>query len=268
MGDLQWALLIFCIVLVAVFFFLSRRASSRRDQEDNSDQMFSNRGQGDQMDLLNPGGDNGQFDELGVGKARKAGQSPSRKAQDAVTPREPPAPSMATLLDPLPGQAAGQVNPRSQRSAVATSESAPAAAPAGDQKTVALIIAPTEEKDIRGPQIHAALSEQGLSFGEGEVYHRRIGGKSIYSVSSLLKPGKLVPSEADAFSTKGLTVVLDLPGPVNSAIAFDDFIDTAKALATGMELDIFDAAGNRVDEAVADKLKQEVEDWSQANNAA
>lgn len=262
MGELQWALLIVCLVLVvAVYFF------SRRNRDDGGDEERAPSGKvdasGDQLDLLAPRAE-GAFDEYGVGRKRKRGE-PGAPVEPTMAPREPSAPSMATLLHPLPGQS--PVSPRVAPDVMPAAAAASAAgAPAG--KLVALIVAPTEETDILGPQLHAALAAQGLKFGEGEVYHRHIGGRIVYSVSSLLKPGKLIPAEAENFSTKGLTVVLNLPGPVTPVVAFDDMLATTRAIATALKLEIFDARRERVTDEVGKKLRGEVEDWARAARIA
>ncbi len=255
MGELQWALLIVCLVLVVAVYVFSRRNRNDVDEGDGANALSGKPGaNANQLDLLDPARGEPGFDAFGVGAKRKRGEG---GAPDASL-REPSAPSMATLLHPLPGQP--HVAPRIAPDMTAT---APTATPP-QGKLVALIVAPTEETDILGPQLHAALTAQGLKFGESEVYHRHIGGRIVYSVSSLLKPGKLIPAEAENFSTKGLTVVLNLPGPVTPVVAVDDMLATTRAVATALRLEIFDARRERVTDEVGKKLRAEVEDWARA----
>ena len=264
MGELQWALLIVCLVLVVAVYVFSRR---NRDDADDADGggAYGKPADANQLDLLAPRSGEPGFDEYGVGNKRKRGEG----AAAGHSPREPAAPTIATLLNPLPGQS--PVTPRSAPElslppVVSIPASSPAAAggatPSG--KLVALIVAPTEETDILGPQLHAALTAQGLKFGEGEVYHRHIGGRIVYTVQSLLKPGKLIPAEAENFSTKGLTVVLNLPGPVTPVVAVDDMLATVRGVATALKLEIFDARRERVTDEVGKKLRAEVEEWARA----
>jgi hypothetical protein len=197
MGELQWALLIVCLVLVVAVYVFSRR---NRDDADDADGggagAYGKPADANQMDLLAPRAEAG-FDEYGVGNKRKRGEGTAA----GHSPREPAAPTIATLLNPLPGQS--PVTPRATPevslppvvSIPAAAGSSAGATPSG--KMVALIVAPTEETDILGPQLHAALAAQGLKFGDGEVYHRHIGGRVVYTVQSLLKPGKLIPAEAE-----------------------------------------------------------------------
>lgn len=276
MGELQWALLIVCVVLVIALYVLSRRNADNVGNEEDKHNPFGRReAGGGQMDLLSPDPNSG-FDEFGVGRKRTRGdehaQAKTPASSDDVTAapraaehgREPPEPSLATLLNPLPGQA--PVKPR--RAPVASPESAPATAGASAEKVVALIVAPSEETDILGPQLHAALREQGLKYGEGGVYHRMVGGQPVYSVASLLKPGKLDPEEAEGFSTKGLTVVLQLPGPLKPLIALDDMLETTVALSRALRADIYNAQREKLDQARGTALRDDVAAWATANPSA
>lgn len=254
MGELQWALLIVCVVLVVGLYVLSRRGKLAGGERDAAASQAAH-DNSDQLDLLATRPD-GDFDEYGVGRKRRRGEG-------AVPPREPPAPSMATLLHPLPGQ-----TPVAPRPADLPMPAPAPAAPVSATKLVALIVAPAEETDLLGPQLHAALAEQGLKFGEGEVYHRSIGGRVVYSVASLLKPGKLIPAEAENFSTKGLTVVLNLPGPVQATVALDDMLATTRALAAALKAEIFNAQRQRLTDEVASALRADVQAWARASKLA
>ncbi|MGQ0622711.1 MAG: cell division protein ZipA C-terminal FtsZ-binding domain-containing protein [Panacagrimonas sp.] len=287
MGELQWALLIVCAVLVVALYVFSRR-SKRTDRESGD---FEAPGDpASQMDLLTR--PDPAFDEFGVGRAR-ARNSPLASDPGASRPMTaaPPAqPSVAALLKPPsvgPGAGAtGFAAPNEPRSppslvsgraaASATVASPPAtttarraaASPSSPTKLVALLVAPVEEIDIGGVQLHDALRAQGLKFGAGELYHRLIGGQVVYSVASLIRPGKLVPSQAETFSTKGLTVILNLPGPVSAAIAFDDMVATTRALATALKSEIFDTRRERLSDELATTLRNEVREWALASSAA
>ena len=91
-----------------------------------------------------------------------------------------------------------------------------------------------------------------------------IGGRIVYSVAGLIKPGKLIPAEAASFSTRGLTVVLQLPGPVQGDVAFDDMATTTRALAAALKAEVFDVRRQRLTDEVATSLRADVADWVRA----
>lgn len=286
MGELQWALLIVCAVLVIALYVFSRR-SKRSDREGGD---FDAPGDpASQMDLLTR--PDPAFDEFGVGRARPRGGSAGGDPGASRPMTAPAQPSVAALLKPPnvgPGSGApgstgaprsapmlNPVNGAAPASAVPVPTATPAPAAkrpvtssSSPTKLVALLVAPVEETDIVGVQLHQALNAQGLKFGAGELYHRLIGGQVVYSVASLIRPGKLVPKDAETFSTKGLTVILNLPGPVSAAVAFDDMVATTRALAVALKAEIFDAQRERLTDERVSALRTEVREWALANSAA
>lgn len=275
MGELQWALLIVCVVLVVLLYLFSRRKRDDGPGRESPDLAppVTDAGQSDLFTApppRAPGPAPEGFDEFGVGNKRVRGAPPT--IDPSVQPRMPPPSTMNIPMPPKPAPAGSAPNPGPSAGPPATPAPAPAkpAAPAagsGDGKLVVLIVAPTEETDILGPQLHSALAAQGLKFGEGEVYHRLIGGKIVYSVAGLIKPGKLIPAEAAGFSTRGLTVLLQLPGPVVGDVAFDDMAATTRALATALKAEVFDMRRQRLTDDVAATLRTEVSDWVRASKS-
>ena len=277
MGELQWALLIVCVVLVIILYVLSRRGVDQvSEDEDQYNPLGKPRESSGQADMFSPQSAEG-FDEFGVGKKRKVSDPKAARVAPraggsslAAGGREPPEPSVATLLNPLPGQtteprkkAAGRKDKTDpEKSAVPAADDGKAV----ENKMIALILAHTEGNDIEGPALHAALREQGLRFGEGQVYHRMLGGKTVFSVANLIKPGTLVPEEAENFSTKGLAVVLNLPGPASPLVALDDMMETTIGIARTLKLGIFDAQRQPLTAASGAAMRADVEAWAEQNS--
>ena len=74
-----------------------------------------------------------------------------------------------------------------------------------------------------------------LRFGEHEIYYRMTiqSGKErpVFGVANIVKPGTFPVSDMENFTTPGLTLFLQLPGPLDGVEAFDDFVYTAERLA-------------------------------------
>lgn len=229
MSPLQWALLVVGAVAVIAIYVYSRRergaAQRPRRAAAAAEPQPPAIGAVDQMDMFARGG----FDELGVGKPRK---------------RVPPS---------MPG-----------------AEEAPAAeAPAQrapvEDRIVAVLIAEREGTAIFGPKIHAALRAQGLSFGDKKIYHRIDGGKPVFSVASLIKPGYLDPAEQQGFSTPGLSVFMLLPGPMPPETAIGDMLGTARALAQQLNAELFDSNRQPLGPAGEKALIADIKAWARQN---
>jgi len=170
----------------------------------------------------------GGIDEYGVGKARKRGTP-------AAAP-ERKAPSVGA---------------------------APAAKP---DKFVGLYIAEHEGTSILGTKLHAALQDQGLSFGDKKIYHRMDGERKVFSVASLTKPGTLDPADAASFTTPGLSVFLALPGPSEPVAAFQDMLRTARELARRLNAELYDSEQRQPLTAQREReLHSQVEDWARTH---
>lgn len=175
------------------------------------------------------------FDELGVGKPRKAG-----------SPMPPPrtAPTVAPV----------------------TPEGVPPAAP---EKVIGFYIAEHEGTNILGPKIHAALAARGLRFGARRIYHRFEGDHAIFSVASLVKPGAIDPAEAEGFATPGLSVFMTLPGPLRPVAAFQDMLDTARGLARALNAELYDTEQRAPLSPERERdLHEQVEEWARRYTAA
>lgn len=86
-----------------------------------------------------------------------------------------------------------------------------------------------------GPALLNGFKHNRLSFGEHAIYSRMTArsGKQrlVFSVANMVKPGTFPVSDMETFTTPGLTLFLQLPGPLDGVEAFDDFVNTAERLA-------------------------------------
>ena len=84
-----------------------------------------------------------------------------------------------------------------------------------------------------GPAIQAATKELGLKSGEMQIYHRYTAGgrkKTLFSMASLVEPGTFPFKTMEGFSTPGLALFAQLPGPGDSLAIFSDMLFTAQRL--------------------------------------
>lgn len=91
-----------------------------------------------------------------------------------------------------------------------------------------------EQDDFTGAAVLNALDNAGLQFGEKDVYHRMIltenGEKSLFYVANGVKPWTLIPDQILEETTPGLSLILNLPSPINNREAIHDFVKTAERL--------------------------------------
>lgn len=113
----------------------------------------------------------------------------------------------------------------------------PAAAPAvvDEEQLIVLSVMAPAGHPFRGSALRTAFERAGLEFGEMNIFHRTAlaGGRRVpvFSVASAVKPGTFDLGAMENFTTPGLSLFLQLPGPVAGVEAFDDLVNTAERLA-------------------------------------
>ncbi|WGZ95922.1 MAG: cell division protein ZipA C-terminal FtsZ-binding domain-containing protein [Candidatus Thiothrix putei] len=97
-----------------------------------------------------------------------------------------------------------------------------------------LFIAADIESGFGGEEVLKALDDAGLTLGEMDIFHRFIlteqGETSLFSVANGVKPWTLIPEELVTQTTPGLSMILNLPSPIDDNEAINDFLRTAERL--------------------------------------
>jgi Cell division protein len=97
-----------------------------------------------------------------------------------------------------------------------------------------LFIAADIESGFGGEEVLKALDDAGLNLGEMDIFHRFIlteqGETSLFSVANGVKPWTLIPEELVTQTTPGLSMILNLPSPIDDNEAINDFLRTAERL--------------------------------------
>lgn len=272
MTPLQWALLLMGVGIAGVLVLSSRRERRLLERSVNVAQRSRAVVGQDWTPSPEAGAQSGlNFDEFGVSKPRRHSASEVNMAPKPAAPKGTEKVKSAPILAQdasteaiqkdraspalAPGASAG-VNEKTLKSS--------ALALGASEKLIALYIAEHEGTNILGPKIHAALAAQGLRFGGKRIYHRFNGEQPVFSVASLVKPGALDPAEAADFSTPGLSVFMQLPGPSEPKAALADMLDTARQLARALNAELYDTEQRQPLTPERERVLQtQVRDWAQ-----
>jgi cell division protein ZipA len=104
-----------------------------------------------------------------------------------------------------------------------------------DESIVIISVVAPEGQRFTGDALQKALDKNDLQHGDKNIFHRLVRRNSIdepvFSLANMVKPGDFGNGDLRGFSTPGVTLFLELPGPVESVEAFDDFVHTAERLA-------------------------------------
>lgn len=235
MSGIQWLLLILVVAAVVGAYLYMRRHSSADPWQD-----MEETGDPDQVDSgVSLGGDSYI---VGVRTLTAARDAPSR---DAAAPSVlDTAPSAGAAPDAAPEWQAFDPDQPMPSEPSRAEAIRPRRAPPGDEQLFVLHVAHRDERLFDGPVIHAALQAERLKFGLSNIYHRitEINGvpESVFGIANILKPGFLDPVEQDQLQTPGLTLFVQLPGPLAGTPAVRDLLETASNLAEQLGAEVLD----------------------------
>ncbi len=113
-----------------------------------------------------------------------------------------------------------------------------------------------------GGRIEAACRDVELMPGDMNIYHRydRTGKKPrvMFSMANLVKPGQFPINQMAAFSTPGLSLFAQLPGPRDSLAIFSDMLFTAERLAAMLDGDLQDETHSALTRQTIEHTREQI----------
>jgi len=114
-----------------------------------------------------------------------------------------------------------------------------------------------------GPMIKQMMTELDLHFGEMGAFHfsvDRLGKKqSIYCILNMFQPGSFDIQHMAGLETRGLTMVLQLPGPEDCLKSYNIMCEHAQRLATFLNGDLLDQDHNVMTTQAITHYKEQVQ---------
>jgi cell division protein ZipA len=114
-----------------------------------------------------------------------------------------------------------------------------------------------------GPMIKHMMAELDLQHGEMGAYHYsvdRLGKKhSIYMILNMFQPGSFDIKNMADLETRGLTLVLQLPGPEDALKSYNIMCEHAQRLATFLNGDLLDQDQNAITTQAISHYKEQVQ---------
>jgi cell division protein ZipA len=112
-----------------------------------------------------------------------------------------------------------------------------------------------------GPAIEKAMQETGLLLSDMAIYQRLASDgsrKVLFNLASMVEPG-IFPAKAMAdFTTPGLTLFTQLPGPGDSMMTFSDMLYTAERLAAMLVGDLQDESHSALTKQTVEHFRERI----------
>ncbi|MBK1673435.1 cell division protein ZipA [Ectothiorhodospira shaposhnikovii] len=133
------------------------------------------------------------------------------------------------------------------------------------EKLVVLHVVAGEDDRFLGVDLATALTAEGMEFGDMNIYHYLVtAGRRqlpVFSLANMLNPGTFDPQFMDEFTTPGVTLFLQLPGPCDGVESFDAMYHCAEGLAERLKGQVLDASRSALTRQGSEHIREDIRRW-------
>ncbi len=267
----RWILLVAGILLLA-YIYLSGR--SRRNDSgvpgpsaDTADPLFTDHRSERKMsesDASFQGHD--AYDDFDMASADQS--SESDEDLDFYTPLEDMQPEpvnsgqtklFSTIAEKIEAFSARLSPNRSERmeaSAARAGNQPPA--DEGEEKIISLNVMAHEGQMLDGAELYAVFTQRGYQFGEMGLFHSRYKDRTIFSIVNMIEPGSFDISTLESSQTPGVTVFLQLPGPIAADVLFEVLVSEASDMARVLGATVRDSDRSTLTKQTVQHLREDI----------
>ncbi len=121
-----------------------------------------------------------------------------------------------------------------------------------ESQIIKFLIKAAPGKTFFGDNILAATNIVGLKFGDMNIFHHygaegMESEQSIFSLASMYEPGYFDLDNMETYQTRGLTLFMELPAPIDNILAFDLMQETAMRLTDMLQGEIWSSKNYPID---------------------
>lgn len=123
----------------------------------------------------------------------------------------------------------------------------------------------TKNRAISGDALMRAARDLKLEHGEMEIFHRYMESgshKPVFSMASLVEPGTFPLDAMAGFTTPGVTLFAQLPGPLGGLETFEQMLATAQRLAALLDAELLDQTRSVLSRQTIEHIKEEINEHS------
>ena len=130
-------------------------------------------------------------------------------------------------------------------------------------KIIILHITASSIKPFNGRQILDAVKTVGMEYGEMNIFHHYGIGQTknqrpLFSLADMFEPGSFDLEKIDSLNTRGLSLILSLPTPIDGQVVFELMLNTAQRLAEQLCGEIRDSDHNLIDDLLISSIRNRI----------
>nr|VFJ46650.1 MAG: cell division protein ZipA [Candidatus Kentron sp. FM]VFJ71687.1 MAG: cell division protein ZipA [Candidatus Kentron sp. FM]VFK11577.1 MAG: cell division protein ZipA [Candidatus Kentron sp. FM] len=135
----------------------------------------------------------------------------------------------------------------------------------GKELVLGLTIIARSGRRFMGPDILTQFENVGMHLGDMQVFHYFGTGKqktdqSIFIGADILEPGVFPAGDLENHTTRGVVLFMQLPGPLDGLVAFEQMLDVAQRLAKSLDGELCDLTRSTLTTQSANHLRERIEE--------
>lgn len=283
MENLRWILIIVGVAILALLYFSGRaesraasgksRLSNRADGNDDFDVLLDGSAEPpvdgfnevDLEDFVRPGmpldipGSNNS-NSYGASAVSADNLALDEYDFEAETGRSrsstPGFTSFAQKIESISERLSPKRRQRIAESQPADAGELPAEDSATVNKIVTLHIVAPPNSLMNGEQLLDVFDRRGYHFGDMNIFHSMHNGETVFSVAKMIEPGIFDIDDVESFATPGITLILQLPGPVTADVAFEVLISESFEIANELGASVLDGDRNTLSKQTLQHMRE------------
>lgn len=129
------------------------------------------------------------------------------------------------------------------------------------QKIVTLHVVAAPNTVLSGEDLLSVFERRGYHFGDMNIFHSMHEGSTVFSVAKMIEPGYFDINDLESFQTPGITLILQLPGPVPADVAFAVLVSEAYEIAEELNATVLDEQHSTLTKQTVQHLKEGIYEY-------
>ena len=136
-----------------------------------------------------------------------------------------------------------------------------AADPAFASKIITLHVVAQPNTTISGEHLLDLFERRGYHFGDMNIFHSMHDGTTVFSIAKMIEPGYFDINDMQSFETPGITLFLQLPGPVPADVSFEVLISEAFEMANELGATVLDGDRSTLSKQTLQHLREGIYEY-------
>ncbi|MEE9319907.1 MAG: cell division protein ZipA C-terminal FtsZ-binding domain-containing protein [Granulosicoccus sp.] len=128
-------------------------------------------------------------------------------------------------------------------------------------KIITLHVVAPPDTLLNGPQLLNVFEQRGYHFGEMNIFHSMHEEKTVFSVAKMVEPGFFDINDTESFATPGITLILQLPGPVPADVSFEVLISEAFEMAGELGATVLDGDRSTLSKQSVQHMRESIYEY-------